>query len=481
MRFLGYNLTVTKAPVAALSAQNASALMPIDGGGGGFLGRILEPFAGAWQRNIHGPRNEREITAFSAVYACIAIIADDISKCRLKLVEFDTGSKVWQEVFDPRVPHGAVLRKPNHFQTRIQFLSQWIISKKLFGNTYVYKVRDERNMVSAMYVLDPRLVKPHVDAEGGIWYGVNRDPLSQVFTDSIMIPANEIIHDRDVTLFHPLCGVSPIYACGVSAMQGLGIQVDSETFFRNRAVPGGALVAPGEIGDKQLERIKKEWQENFGAGGKGLTAILQGGVKWEAFRMNAVDAQLIEQLRWTVEDVARCFKMPLHMLGVQGSNPSYNNIAALTQAYYSQCLQNPIEALELLLDEGLGLTKAGYGSELDLEVLMRMDPPARIDASAKGVGAGILTPNEARAREDLRPITGGDQAYLQQQNYSLAALAKRDAQADPFAAGAPPPPAAPEPPEPDDETDEDADDEREFTKFGVALIKAFVDEAALIS
>jgi phage portal protein BeeE len=97
----------------------------------------------------------------------------------------------------------------------------------------------------------------------------------------------------------------------------------------------------------------------------------------------------------------------------------------------------------LLLDEALGLPALGMGTELDTEGLLRMDPVSRADVAMKLVGAGVQAPNESRRGENLHPVSGGDSPMIQQQNYSLAAIAKRDAKDDPFATDkpAPAPPA----------------------------------------
>jgi hypothetical protein len=104
-----------------------------------------------------------------------------------------------------------------------------------------------------------------------------------------------------------------------------------------------------------------------------------------------------------------------------------------------------------LLDEGLGLGGygTGLGTEFDTENLLRMDSVTAITAIRDAIGAGVMSPNEGRSKLDLKPVTGGESPYLQQQNYSLAALAKRDAQEDPFAPNTPALPA-PEP-QPDDQ------------------------------
>ena len=146
---------------------------------------------------------------------------------------------------------------------------------------------------------------------------------------------------------------------------------------------------------------------------------------------------MIEQLKWTAEVVCSTYHVPPYKIGV-GALPSYNNIQALNVEYYSQCLQSLIEAAELCLDEGLEM-KPTAGTEFDLDNLLRMDSVTQVMAEKEAVGAGIKSPNEARRRFDLAPVKGGESPYLQMQNYSLAALAKRDASGDPF--GTKPPPA----------------------------------------
>jgi phage portal protein BeeE len=156
---------------------------------------------------------------------------------------------------------------------------------------------------------------------------------------------------------------------------------------------------------------------------------------------------LIEQLGLSAKMVCSAFGVPAHMVGA-ADPPSYNNIESLNQQYYAQTLQKHFEAIEILLDEGLGLTEVvgkTYGTEFDLDDLLRMDTATLVDSESKAVGAGIKMPNEARSRLNLPPVVGGQTPYLQQQNYSLAALNKRDTQANPFAPAQPPEP----PPQPD--------------------------------
>lgn len=385
-----------------------------------------EPFAGAWQRNIAAD-SLGQITSFGAVFACINRIATDIAKLRIMLME-QTPDGTWRE-FLGISPFWPVLRKPNGYQNRIQYLIAWLASKLIHGNTYVLKVRDARRVVVALHVLDPRRVTPLITATGDVYYQLSNDDLAQVDA-STTVPASEIIHDRGLTLFHPLIGVSPLYACAFAATQGRRIQGDSAKFFENMSRPSGMLTAPGTIAQETADRIKRQWEDNFSGKNLGRLAVLGDGLKYEAMTIPPEQAQLVEQLGWTVEDVARAFGVPLYKINA-GAVPTSNNVEALDQQYYAGTLQIYIESIELCLDEGLALN-GQYRTQLDLDGLLRMDTATLVDSLSKAVGGAIMTPNEARAKLNQPPIAGGGSVYLQVQNYSLEALAKRDAKDDPF-------------------------------------------------
>lgn len=412
MRFLGWEITRRK-----------DTLVPNDGRG---WRRVLESFPGAWQSNIACDAPVSQL-AFSAVYACVAHIANDISKMPINLVRKDRNG-IWSPVEGPS-PFWPVLRKPNAWQNRIQFVTCWLLSKLLTGNVYVLKERDGRGVVVRLYVLDPQKVQVRYTAGGQVFYVLNADDLNGLRQDTA-VPASEIIHDLMNPLFHPLAGVSPLYACGMSATQGARIQKQSAQFFENAAIPSGILSSDAQIGDDLAKEYKARWQESYGGRNRGKVAVLGGGLKYQALTIPAEQAQLIEQLKWTAEDVARAFQVPAYKIGA-GPMPTSNNVEALNSQYYSDVLQQHIESIELCLDEGLDLGP-DTGTEFDLDVLLRMDKTALVLAEKEAVGAGIKSPNEARLRFNLPPVTGGATPYLQQQNYSLEALARRDAAPDPF-------------------------------------------------
>jgi HK97 family phage portal protein len=434
MKIFGFEITRTKAAVPATTIPQGWSNnfgLPFWHGGSSWLPIIQEPFTGAWQRNQE--MRAETLLSFHALYRCIALISQDVSKMRIRLVEQDPNSGIWEEV-DRNSPFWPVLIKPNRYQTRIQFFDEWVGSKLIHGNTYVLKERDARGVVIALYILNPLRCKVLVAPDGSVWYEIQMDDLAQIEEDRVRVPASEIIHDRYKPLYHPLCGISPIGACALSGMLGMNIAMNSATFFQNASRPGGILTAPDRINDDTALRLKRHWENNYTGTNAGKIAVLGDGLKFEVLRENAVDAQLIEQLKISAENVCTAFGVPPYMIGV-GTPPSYNNIEALNQQYYSQCLQNLIESIELLLDEGLGLVTVApriYGTEFSLDDLLRMDTATKSKTWGDLVKGGIAAPNEARAAFDLEPVDGGDSVYMQQQNFSLEALAKRD-QGDPFA------------------------------------------------
>lgn len=400
---------------------------------------VQESFAGAWQRDV---TIDKEVVLSNwTVFACMTLLAGDAGKLALRLMEQKDG--IWLETTSPAF--SPVLRKPNVYQTRQKFIESWVLSKLSSGNTYVLKERDARKVVTALHVLDPSRVKPMVAKNGDVYYQIHGDELAGLPEGLPAIPASEIIHDRMWCLFHPLVGLSPIFACGLSATQGLSIQGNSSKFFQNMSRPSGIVTAPGELPDDVAAKWKEAWEKNFGGNNAGRVAFLGGGLKYEAMSVTPVDSQLVEQMKLTGEMICSVFHVPAYKVGV-GSMPTYQNAEVLNQIYYSDGLQVLLEAIEALLDEGLGIADAKYATEFDLDQLLRMDSATQVKTLNEAVGGGWMSPNEARRKRSLSPVAGGDTPYLQQQNYSLSALDKRDTGDDPFGkAKATPEPAAPSP------------------------------------
>lgn len=388
------------------------AMYSVDNRSGGWASVIRESFTGAWQKNIEIDPREN-LLRFSAVYASVSGISLDVAK--LHLHHKRTNGVISTPV---RGSVQALIEKPNKYQNRFQFVQQWLTSKLLTGNTYILKQRDMQGRIVALHVLEPDFVKVMVTDSGEVYYQIRKDNLAN--REAITVPATEIIHDRHVCLFHPLVGISPIYACGYPATMGNAISQNSAGFFKNNAQPGGILTAPGRISDETALRLKETWRRMYSGDNSGSIAVLGDSLKFERMTLTATDAQLIEQLKWTVEDVARAFRYPLYKLGA-GTPPISNNVEALGLEYYAGCLQPLIESFEAVLDDGLEIADSEF-TEFDIEGLSRMDTESRLKAAAESLKVASI--NEARQKLNMPPVIGGESVYTQQQYYALEDLVR---------------------------------------------------------
>ena len=432
----------------------------LGGGGWGWPtshGYVQEPFAGAWQHNqeCFGPDG-----IFSAVYACVQTIAGDIAKLPpvIRRIKPD-GSR---EDFTNH-PAARVLWKPNDYQTHVDFWGQFVATLLLTGNVYVLLVRDARNVIASMHLLESRNVTPMIGEDGSIWYRAMQERVIDRLGREY-IPARDVMHHRLLTVGHPLIGVSPVYAAANSSATGQLIQKQSLNFFRNQSRASGVLKVPGNIGKNELARLKSEWEQNFKGGSIGSTAVLTGGLEWQALALTAEDAQLIEQLRWTVEDVARCFRVPLYMIS-DAAKISFKNSEQLARGYYAQTLQYHLEAIEARIDATFDLA-SDVEVSFDLSTMMRMEIDVRMSAYQTGISSGVLTINEARRQEQLPPVPGGDEPLVQVQYVPLSQAGQQQLSAAP-----PPPDTDDEEDETPEDEDEDADDIEEAAQ--AALTRAF--------
>jgi len=414
MKFLGFTIGREKRAPDSLST--------IPGGRDGWR-RILEPFAGAWQRNVEETRGD--LLTYPTLYACIFRISSDVAKLPFTLQERKS-SGVWQEVANPA--YSPVLSKPNGFQTQGQFREYWMISKLTHGNVYVLKRRDQRGVVIDLYILDSCRVMPMVSDSGEVFYQLYTDALNTLPKDypasGLIVPASEIIHDRCMTLHHPLIGIPPLAAAYWPALKNMKIMRSATEFFANNAQPGGILTAPAGMSEKDAEAVKTYWNTNFTGANAGRVAIIGADMKFTAFAMKSIDSQMVEQMRYSDEQICQPFGVPPFKVGI-GTIPSGLGVDGVNQMYYQDALQTHIEHMEALLDEGLKISRP-LGVELDLAPLLRMDEAKRAEVETKLVGGKIKTPDEGRVRFNLPPTGGGATLWGQHQDYPLGTLAERN-------------------------------------------------------
>lgn len=437
MRIFGLDITRAK----------KSQLTPVPNYNGGWR-RILEPFAGAWQANIEETRGD--LLQYPTLYACINRINQDIGKLPYLLKQLGEDG-VWRIVENPAF--SPVLRKPNTYQTSQQLREAWMLSKLLHGNTYVLKGRDDRGVVTRLYVLDPCSVLPMISDTGDVFYQIHYGRAENLLPEEypakqIIIPAREIIHDRLNTFHHQLIGVPPLCAAYWPTVKNLKILKNAANFFNNGATPGGILTAPAGMSDEDATRVKTYWDENFTGEKSGKVAVIGADMKFTSFAFKSVDSQMVEQMRYSDEQICQPFGVPPFKVGI-GSIPAGLGVDAINMLYHEGALSGHIEAMENLLDEALQLPPK-LGIWLDTDPLFRMDEFRRAEVESKLVGGKIKTPDEARIKFNLAPTGGGDTLWGQNQDYPLGMLANRE-EWDPAMQPAQPAPVEPSPVE--NETD----------------------------
>lgn len=386
--------------------------------------RIHEPYAGAWQQNVE--EKQGTVLCYPTLYACLNRISQDIGKLPFLLKELQSNGT---EMVVDNPAYSPVLKKPNHYQTAQQFREAWALSRMIHGNTYVLKGRDDRNVVTRLYVLDPCRVLPLVSDSGDVYYQINYTTSENLLpanypAEQLIVPAREIIHDRLNCFHHQLIGVPPVCAAHWAAVKNLKILKSSAQFFSNNAQPGGILTVPAGLSDEDAQAVKDYWATAYSGDNAGKIAVVGADLKFTSFSMNSVDSQLVEQMRYSDEQICQAFGIPPFKIGI-GSIPSGLSVDAINLLYRDDALSGQIESMENLLDDALSLSPR-LGVWMDDGPLLRMDVGKQAEVETKLVGGKIKTPDEARRRFNLAPTGGGGTLWGQHQDYPLGTLAERN-------------------------------------------------------
>lgn len=429
---------VATSPLWRRVVEAARVLFPTNKAWAG--GQWLWPSGGWWGNGDKGPpgwwqmmsgrshHQGLELVAFSAVYACVNTIASDVAKLPIQVYEVDltNGARAIQRTDY----YTQLFREPNGYQTRADLFYAFVQSYLLQGNAYCYSgKRNGRGETTELHVLNPYRVRPMIAEDGSVFYECGEDFLAGLAANTI-VPERDMIHHRlPLVPGFPLVGVTPIFAAAASSAVGIKILQDSQQFFANSARPSGLLQSTINLGDEQKKKAKEEWDLAYRGREYGKVAILPNGLDWKPITITAQDAQLIEQLRWSVEDVARVFRVPTFMLG-DVTKVTYRNSEQLARAYLTGCLSWHIEAIEKRLERAFQFPM-NYEIKFDLTQLLRTEIDIRYTAYQASLNAGWQSINEVRAQEGLEPVDGGEEPRVQMQYVPLSA------------ANAPPPAAAP--------------------------------------
>jgi len=377
----------------------------------------------------------------SAVYAAVTIRATDVARCVPTLFAV-TGTDTRERVEDH--PVARLLKRPNRVQTWFEFIRDLIIALLLRGNAYAAILRDRRGDPQELILINPDAVMVLEASDGSWFYNVNRIGLFQIAVlreFPVAIPAEDVLHLRGPA-FNMLVGASTI---GL-ARDVIGLaQAQSQQMARwmaNGARPGVILETPRQLTDPVAKRLKANWQE-FTAGilNVGKTAILEEGLTAKALQLTSTDLQFIEGCNFTVQDVARFFKVPTRKLA-QPDTTRGSTIIQEEQAYVNGTVSPDLEMIEQKFEQSFDLDREDLELDLDEAPLLRADPLTRYNLGRIGKLSGLVSTNEWRRGERLPPKPGGDELM---QPVNLAALGSDMTGQAADGAGRPPSGHPPEP------------------------------------
>ncbi|MGA0613248.1 phage portal protein [Paracoccus sp. KR1-242] len=317
-------------------------------------------------------------------------------------------------------PAARFLRTPNGYQTRSDFMLNFIKSLLYTGNAYGAAMRDDRNQIKAVHILHPNTTRPLVDWESQTVYYAGFYSDLMEWDSSYVIPARDMLHVRLYTPRHPLIGVSPIENLALDIMANNAIMSHQALFFTNMSRPSGIISVPDKLNRDQMQTLREAWYAQSQQLNSGGVPILAYGAKWEPMVISSQDSQLVEAFRLGVEEIARAFRVPLPMIG-DIRYASYNNVEQLISNWLAMGLGFHVEHLEACIARFFELPR-DESIQFDVDGLLRTDFQARVDALTKGITGGLYSPNEARNKEGLPSVPYGDEPRLQAQVVPLSQI-----------------------------------------------------------
>lgn len=339
----------------------------------------------------------RSAMTIADAYACVRVLAD--SAASLPLIVYRTRSDGGRERVEDGT--GLLLRRPAPATTQHSLIGQLMAHLNLYGNAYVGKFRNAEGHVEQLALMQPDRVRP--EAKNGLVLYTVTDGAGRTQT----VGPRDVIHVRGLTL-DGLIGLSPVKQCRVALGLSSSLAEHGQAFFTNGAMPGGILKVPaGPQADDQMAALDKAWQARHGgARNAHRIAVVQGDVAFEQVGMPLEDAQFIEQRRFSAGEVARIFRVPPWMIGVDaGDSLTYSNVEMQAQAFVTFSLRPWLAAIEQAFSADEELFPAGTYCEFLIDALLRGDSKTRAEVYTAALDpvTGWMTRAEVRRLENLEP------------------------------------------------------------------------------
>jgi len=357
------------------------------------------------------PVNETTAMQMTAVYSCVRILSEAVAGLPLNVYRYnDAGGK--EKAF--KHPLYRLLHdEPNPEMTSFAFRETLMSHLLLWGNAYAQIIRNARGEVIALYPLMPDKMTVDRDKNGRLFYLYQRgaEDAKAVGNDRrVYLPPTDVLHIPGLG-FDGLIGYSPI----AMAKNAIGLAIATEEygakFFANGAAPSGVLEHPGTIKDPQ--RVRDSWNAAYqGSANAHKIAVLEEGMKYTPIGISPEQAQFLETRKFQINEIARIFRVPPHMLA-DLEKSSFSNIEQQSLEFVKYTLDPWVVRWEqsmcrILLSES---EKPAYFIKFNVDGLLRGDYTSRMTGYATARQNGWMSANDIRELENLdriAPELGGD-------------------------------------------------------------------------
>ena len=357
--------------------------------------------------------NERSAMQMTAVYSCVRILSEAIAGLPLHLYIYtEDGNKV-KAVEHPL--YQILHDEPNPEMSSFVFRETLMTHLLLWGNAYAQIIRNGKGEVIGLYPLMPNKMTVDRDTSGKLYYSYQRsnEEAIQSKDSKVILKPSDVLHIPGLG-FDGLVGYSPIAMAKNAIGMAIACEEYGAKFFSNGAAPGGVLEHPGTIKDPQ--RIRDSWQSTFGGSGNAnKIAVLEEGMKFTPIGIAPEQAQFLETRKFQIDEIARIFRVPPHMVGDLDKS-SFSNIEQQSLEFVKYTLDPWVVRWEQSIARSL-LTpeeKKTYFAKFNLDGLLRGDYQSRMQGYAIGRQNGWMSANDIRELENLDriPAEEGGDLYL---------------------------------------------------------------------
>ena len=362
--------------------------------------------------------NQTTALQATTVMSAVLMLCEDFAKMTPSVLRIAEDGKreeaIDHELYD-------LLYEPNDWQTYFEFAEMMQFSLVMRGNAYAVKIRDRRGRVVRLIPVNADWVMLWEAPGGDLFYRITVSGLhlrAELAGQPFLIPAEDMLHVRGFSQ-NGLLGGSRIALAKEAIALSLGYERQQSAWLGQGAAPSGALTTDAKLTKEAAERISQDWRDKKGGlQNAGRILVLEQGLKYEKIGMTAAEADLINSRVFQIDEIARIFRIPPHMLGAM-QKIAAGNLEQLSQSYVNLTMSGYTSRWGAKLDTNFQLRRDRLFIGYDLSTLTYADMTTRFNNLARGISGGFLTPNEARAYDKRNPLPGGDK-LLQPTNMAAA-------------------------------------------------------------